>query len=86
MIALRGSLFDDDVIAAAFYPDGSIGIRHRCTRPRDGLTLIVAPRLALGEPNGHTINSVHPIDVSPSVQCGDCGLHGFVRSGRWVSA
>ena len=81
-----GGLSDPAAIAAAFYADGSIGIRHRCTRPRDGQTLIVAPRLVLGEPGGHTVNTYDPLDVTPSVGCDDCGLHGFVRNGQWVPA
>ncbi|WP_319456859.1 MULTISPECIES: hypothetical protein [unclassified Mycobacterium] len=87
LVALtEGGLFDDSSIAAAFYPDGSIGLRHTCTRPRDGQTIIVAPRLVLGEPDGHTVHSLDPLDVSPSCGCDDCGLHGFIRDGRWVPA
>lgn len=70
-------------IELAFYPDGSVGLRHLCTRPRDGLTLRVAPRLQLGE--GHTLD-LETLTVNPSCGCFDCGLHGWVRSGTWVPA
>lgn len=70
-------------VESVHYPDGSIRIRHECTRPRDGRTLIVAPALQLAIPNGHRIVTRDPLTVSPSIACGDCGLHGFIREGRW---
>jgi hypothetical protein len=70
-------------IALTWYPDGSVGLRHTCTRARDGLTLVVAPRLQLGQ--GHTLD-VETLTVDPSCGCGDCGLHGWVRAGVWVPA
>ena len=27
-----------------------------------------------------------PLTLTPSIRCGDCGLHGFVRDGKWVNA
>ena len=70
-------------IALCWYADGTVGLWHLCTRPRDGLTLVVAPRLMLGE--GHTLDE-HTLTVAPSCGCSDCGLHGWVRGGRWVPA
>jgi hypothetical protein len=32
------------------------------------------------------VESMDPLTVSPSVLCGRCGDHGFVRVGRWVPA
>lgn len=29
--------------------------------------------------------SLEPLHVEPSIRC-DCGDHGFIRDGRWVSA
>jgi hypothetical protein len=29
------------------------------------------------------VDSEEPLTLSPSLQC-DCGVHGFIRSGRWV--
>lgn len=70
-------------IQVAFYPNGEVGLRHVCTRPRDGLTLRVAPKLQLTA--GHTIVSIDPVTINPSCGCDDCGLHGFVRNSRWES-
>ncbi len=32
------------------------------------------------------VESWEPLTLSPSILCGQCGDHGFVRSGRWVRA
>lgn len=72
-------------VETAWYPDGSVGVRHTCDRgPKRG-TLIVAPRLVLGQPSGHIILSQDPVTVVPSVGCSDCGLHGFVTDGVWAA-
>ena len=44
----------------------------------------VAQRL---EPNKSkwTVESWDPLTLSPSILC-QCGFHGFIRGGRWVSA
>lgn len=70
-------------VETAWYPDGSVGVRHTCDRGEKRGTLIVAPRLVLDEAGGHTIVSRDPVTVTPSVGCFDCGLHGFIRNGRW---
>jgi hypothetical protein len=31
------------------------------------------------------VNSMEPLDLSPSLLCRSCGNHGFVKQGRWVS-
>ena len=33
-----------------------------------------------------SLDSAEPLTLSPSVLCGTCGDHGFIRGGRWVSA
>jgi hypothetical protein len=33
-----------------------------------------------------TVNSLEPLDLSPSLLCTICGNHGFIREGRWVPA
>lgn len=71
-----------DGVETAWYPDGSVGIRHTCDRGARG-TIICAPRLVLDQPNGHTIAAMAPLTISPSCGCSDCGLHGFIRDGRW---
>jgi hypothetical protein len=73
-------------VASLHYADGAIRIEHSCTRPRDGMTLLVAPMLTKqGEPGGHQVTSLDPLTVSPSILCDDCGLHGFIVAGRWHS-
>lgn len=45
-------------------------------------------RVVFGEPH-HRLVSEDPIHIEPSLLClpGDlCGLHGFIRDGRWVPA
>lgn len=32
------------------------------------------------------VESMDPLTLSPSLLCGRCGDHGFVRAGRWVPA
>lgn len=34
----------------------------------------------------HTIVSVDPLTITPSLACEVCGWHGFVTNGRWVDA
>lgn len=70
-------------ITMLHYPNGAWRVRHMCTRPRDGNTLIIAPALQLD--NGHSIVRVDPLTVNPSIMCDDCGLHGFVTDGIWRS-
>jgi hypothetical protein len=31
-----------------------------------------------------TVESLDPLTISPSLLCGSCGDHGFIRDGRWV--
>lgn len=71
-----------DGLALLTWPDGSIGLRHVCHRPRDGRTIIVAPRLQLDA--GHRVEHGPPSwTISPSCGCSDCGLHGFIVNGAW---
>lgn len=39
-------------------------------------------------PGFHTIVALEPLELAPSLLCPDpaCGLHGFVRGGRWIPA
>lgn len=32
------------------------------------------------------VESWDPLTLSPSLLCGACGHHGFIRGGRWVAA
>lgn len=74
-------IVDHGKVQTLWYPDGEVGLRHVCTRPRDGQTLVVAPRLQLDA--GHTIVSRDPVTITPSCGCDDCGLHGFLTDGAW---
>lgn len=44
--------------------------------------------LALGtiDTSIHQLVSEEPLHVEPSILCGQCGDHGFIRDGRWESA
>lgn len=33
---------------------------------------------------GWQVESWEPLTLSPSLLCRSCGLHGFIREGRWV--
>jgi hypothetical protein len=32
------------------------------------------------------LNSLDPLDLYPSIRCGRCGHHGWIRKGRWEPA
>lgn len=67
------------------YPDGEYRFRHRCDRGVRGV-IVCAPALRVGPHGpGHEVVVEDPLTVSPSVLCPDCGDHGFVRCGSWVS-
>lgn len=66
------------------YPDGRIAFRHVCDRGDRGL-IVCAPFLQL-ENGGHQLVARHPITITPSILCPDCGTHGFVTNGQWVAA
>lgn len=33
-----------------------------------------------------TVEQEEPLTISPSIDCGDCGCHGYIKEGRWVTA
>lgn len=37
-------------------------------------------------PTGHTLVSINPLTVTPSLACRSCPSHGFITDGRWVGA
>jgi Family of unknown function (DUF6527) len=40
-------------------------------------------RLPLG--HGHwEVVSTEPLTINPSISCGSCTVHGFIRNGEWV--
>lgn len=42
-------------------------------------------KLPLG-PEGWTVASKEPLTLSPSILCGVCGTHGWIRNGEWEDA
>ncbi len=55
--------------------------------PNSGEPWRIAPRLTRpNEPGGHQILSTDPLHIEPSILCTSCGIHGWVRDGRWVPA
>lgn len=43
-------------------------------------------RVVFDEPH-HRLVAEDPIHIEPSLLCaGDCGVHGFIRDGKWVPA
>lgn len=70
--------------------------QHECT-PRDVshldaetakavLELEAEPSMLPLGPTGWTVEQTDPLTISPSIQCGRCGVHGFFRAGVWVPA
>ena len=41
--------------------------------------------LPLGDGGWQLVNH-DPLTITPSILCGECGLHGFITDGQWVSA
>lgn len=66
------------------YPRGVMRLEHTCDRAASNRGVIVcAPEIST-EPGWHTICAADPLTISPSILCGDCGLHGFIRDGQWT--
>ena len=69
------------------------GITERHMRP-DGVTPCLGVLHFRLEPHfsrlwpevpGWTVESFEPLTISPSVLC-NCGVHGFIKNGRWSDA
>jgi hypothetical protein len=67
--------------AGIFQPDhhGSVIVWHWCTAGEDGRWAASGTRL-------HTVVSLDPVHLEPSLLFRCCGVHGFLRQGRWVEA
>lgn len=63
------------------YPDGSIRVEHTCKAIGEA-QLVTAPALRLD--GGHVVQQEDPLTITPSILCPDCGLHGFIISGKWI--
>jgi hypothetical protein len=46
----------------------------------------ITKRVASYLSRGHRIVADDPLTIEGSLLCRSCGLHGFVREGRWVPA
>lgn len=69
-----------------FYPEGTVGFEHRCLTGL-GDPVIVAPTLSAHTVTITDVDSRYPtVDVTPSISCPGCGLHGFVTNGYWRNA
>ena len=74
-----------DPFRVLFYADGTARFEHRCDRAhRNAGVIVCAPLLQLE--GGHRIVQLDPLTIEPSIACGDCMTHGFIRGGHWVSA
>lgn len=56
--------------------------------PCSGAATLAGPVQAEIEPNKPTwaVEQWDPLTLSPSVLCGACGDHGWIRNGRWEPA
>jgi hypothetical protein len=61
---------------------------HVCTLKNSGMLMRIAPDIQLPPQyeSGHSLISLDPLHIEPSILCIECGLHGWVRDGKWVSA
>lgn len=69
---------------------GDLRFAHTCTRQArlgpQAMAIRCAPALQYGTyGTGHTLVSIDPITITPSILCDDCGAHGFITEGKWVS-
>lgn len=78
----RSVVLEDGNCAILFYDDGTVRFGHRCDRGDRGI-VIVAPLLPINTATNLVSND--PLTIFPSIKCTDCGLHGWVRDGAWIS-
>lgn len=63
---------------------GIVRFEHVCDRGERGV-IVCAPALQIG--NGHTLTGTDKgLTVRASIDCPDCGTHGFVTEGKWTDA
>jgi hypothetical protein len=65
----------------------SILVWHWCTAvaPGDG-EVVSEGRWAASWPSAHTLVCAVPLHLEPSLLFKCCGVHGFIRNGRWTAA
>lgn len=61
---------------------------HWCPRPGYHVETDepLFPRYVMAGTGLHTVHSRDPWHLEASLLCEDCGCHGWIREGRWVSA
>jgi len=73
-----------------YVPDGQLHIayRHDCKNDNgEPLRAFAAvPVSDTGAGRDWKLEQREPLTISPSLLCGSCGHHGFIREGKWVSA
>lgn len=72
-------------VQTLWYADGSIKFLHIC-RLTDGTLRRSAPETFGPQHAAHTMVSEDPLTLTPSIICHQCGLHGWIRDGRWEAA
>ena len=69
-------------IIIRFMSDDTIRVVHDCAlideRVRIRVALILSPTLV--------VEQEEPLTIVGAIFCPDCGLHGFVRNGKWMPA
>jgi hypothetical protein len=66
------------------YPNDVRRIEHTCTRlDHPGSTIVCSPHLSAEH---RLTGGLGHATVEPSIACGRCGLHGWIRDGKWVTA
>ena len=66
------------------FGSNELRLEHICDRGERGIVRC-APQICT-DPGFHSILGVDPLTISPSILCGDCGLHGYIRDGTWTTA
>lgn len=77
---------DRDRIVVARLASGAVVVQHYCQREHDAI--VAAPALQIDSgchQVGYDTATTAPT-VTPSIECLDCGLHGYVIGGVWVDA
>lgn len=75
------TLQEEPRLRLLFYPSGAVRFEHLCKSATR--TVVCAPALPREKFN---IESLDPVTLNPSIECPDCHIHGYVRSGSWVRA
>lgn len=97
-IAVAVPLAEGPDVTILFMEDARVLVSHLCDRRpgnaarnerfrADAGLVRCAPSLTPG-PGGHRVvdSTKATLTIDPSILCEDCGMHGWVRDGRWVTA